>query len=69
MCAECDEVNVPLRRAEKRFLNDLNQKVRYPPPKKEVVRTPADKVKTGEILAGCASGTAVDFIRYLCLVS
>ncbi|CAM9166116.1 unnamed protein product, partial [Ectocarpus sp. 12 AP-2014] len=43
VCAECDEVNVPLRRAEKRFLNDLNQKVRYPPPKKEVVRTPADK--------------------------
>ncbi|CAM9375008.1 unnamed protein product [Ectocarpus sp. 4 AP-2014] len=43
VCAECNEVNVPLRRAEKRFLNDLNQKVRYPPPKKEVVRTPADK--------------------------
>ncbi|CAM9813986.1 unnamed protein product [Ectocarpus sp. 6 AP-2014] len=43
VCAECNEVNVPLRRAEKRFLNDLNQKVRYSPPKKEVVRTPADK--------------------------
>ena len=44
MCAGCDELNVPVRRAEKRALNELNKKVRFPPPKKEIVRTPADKV-------------------------
>eukprot|EP00903_Cladosiphon_okamuranus_P018895 g17378.t1 len=43
MCAECDELSVPVRRAEKRILNDLNKQVRYPPAKKEIVRTPADK--------------------------
>lgn len=45
MCAECDELNVPVRRAEKRTLNELNKQVRFPPAKKEIVRTPADKVK------------------------
>ncbi|CAN0456706.1 unnamed protein product, partial [Hapterophycus canaliculatus] len=42
-CAECVELNVPVRRAEKRLLNDLNKQVRYPPAKKEIVRTSTDK--------------------------
>ncbi|CAM9447533.1 unnamed protein product, partial [Scytosiphon promiscuus] len=42
-CAECHELSVPVRRAEKRLLNDLNKQVRYPPAKKEIVRTSADK--------------------------
>lgn len=45
VCAECDELKVPVRRAEKRLLNELNKQVRYPPPKKEIIRTPADKVE------------------------
>lgn len=44
VCAECHELSVPVRRAEKRILNGLNKQVRYAPPKKEIVRTPADKV-------------------------
>lgn len=45
LCASCDELAAPLRRTEKRFLNNLNTQVRFPPPKKSIVRTPADKVQ------------------------
>lgn len=44
MCTRCEELKVPVRRTEKRLLNELNKQVRYPPPKKEIIRTPADKV-------------------------
>lgn len=55
VCAECHELSVPVRRAEKRVLNDLNKQVRYPPPKKEIVRTPADKVrKEIGVIVGCS---------------
>lgn len=45
ICAGCVELKAPVRRTEKRLLNELNKQVRYPPGKKEIVRTPADKVR------------------------
>lgn len=45
VCAGCDELSVPVRRSDKRTLNDLNKRVRFPPGRREIIRTPADKVK------------------------
>lgn len=70
LCAGCDELNVPVRRTEKRLLNELNKQVRFPPRKKEIVRTPADKVRGVNPLA-CVSARssfhpfAVDSLEHL----
>lgn len=45
LCASCEELSVPVRRNEKRVLNELNKQVRFPPAKKAIIRTPADKVR------------------------